>query len=135
MGLYFPWIIIYSQAYILRFCSFVFLKRINEVSGQFNTWVILYKVVVKFVSILLQWKIVFFQHLLHYIIILEPSLYQQRNLYMIINSRVGSTHHRIHDLYICTPNIILDLFRLLVIPYTWLESLSSLIPLFLFITR
>ena len=38
----------------------------------------------------------------------------------------GSTHRNIDDLFICPPppNIIFDLFRLLVIPYSWLKPLS-----------
>ena len=31
----------------------------------------------------------------------------------------GATHRTIDELYICPPNIILELFRLLVIPYSW----------------
>ncbi len=32
---------------------------------------------------------------------------------------LGATHRKVDDLSICPPNIILDLFRLLVISYPW----------------
>ena len=38
-----------------------------------------------------------------------------------INSeRWGATHRKIDDLSVCPQNIILDLFRLLVIPYSYI---------------
>ena len=40
----------------------------------------------------------------------------------VFSCRVGSTHSRIDDLYICPPNIILDLFRLLVISYSCVNT-------------
>ena len=53
------------------------------------------------------------------------SLYQQgifflksQNLYVIYSCRLGATHSRIDDLFICPLNIILDLCRLLAFPYS-----------------
>ena len=41
------------------------------------------------------------------------------NLYVFFSCRWGATHRKIDDLSICPPNIHLDLFCLLVIPYSW----------------
>ncbi len=41
------------------------------------------------------------------------------NLSVIFSCRCGVTHSRIDDLFICPPIIILDLFHLLAIPYSW----------------
>ena len=38
----------------------------------------------------------------------------------VFSCRSGATYSKIDDLSICPPNIILDLMRLLVIPYTLL---------------
>ena len=39
-------------------------------------------------------------------------------LHTIFSCRWGATFSKIDDLFICPPNIILDLFRLLAIPYS-----------------
>ena len=44
----------------------------------------------------------------------------EKNLYMVFSCRWGAPHRKIDHLLICPPNIILDLFHLLVIPYTCL---------------
>ena len=43
----------------------------------------------------------------------------------IFNCRCGETNSKIDDLSICPPNIILDLFLLLVIPYSCIEQLTD----------
>ena len=61
---------------------------------------------------------------------LPPTIYPCRNHTPLVKgdwssgSRIFSTHRKIDDLSICPPNIILYLFRLLVIPYTWYKPLS-----------
>ena len=42
-----------------------------------------------------------------------------RNLYVISSCRWGATLKNIYNIFICHPNIILDLFRLLATPYSW----------------
>ena len=37
----------------------------------------------------------------------------------------GASHSRIDNLFICPPNVILDLFRLLAIPYSWVKILAK----------
>ena len=44
----------------------------------------------------------------------------EENLYDVTGIKV--THSKIDDLYICPPNIILELFRLLFILYSWQQS-------------
>ena len=46
---------------------------------------------------------------------------KSQNQYGIFSSRWGATLGKIDDVFICPPNIILDLFRLLAIPYSWEE--------------
>ena len=43
---------------------------------------------------------------------------KSQNLYVVFSCRWGATHRKIDDLSVCPPKIILDLFPLLVIPYT-----------------
>ena len=54
----------------------------------------------------------------------EINWKESRNLFVIFR---GATHSIIDDLFICPPNIILDLFRLLDIPYPCSFSMKLLI--------
>ena len=53
---------------------------------------------------------------------------KSRNLYLFFSCRWGATHRKIDDPSIYPPIIILDLFRLLVLPYFWREAWTFFQP-------